>query len=123
MKCTIVFLITLAACHAADFEAGNAFSRQDAKPQSLAISWAAVAAANAADAATSWGRGELNPALGYGRFGARQAAIKGGVTAGAILLEYVLVRKYPRSARVFRILNFADAGVTGLVAAENVRTR
>jgi hypothetical protein len=84
------------------------------------ISVAFVAGSSAADIRTSWGRYELNPILGRGQFGARQAGIKIGLTTGLTLWQYWRIHKgKPEKPMVFG--NAIAAGVTAAVAAHNAR--
>lgn len=68
---------------------------------------------------------EMNPTLASsnGRFGAQSAALKIGITAGVIGLEYLMVHKHPRAARLLWKMNLASAGVTAGVAAHNYSLR
>ena len=97
-----------------------AFALDAALSRSWKISVAAMAAATAADAATSYGRPELNPVLGQ-QFGGRGIAIKAGVLFGTVWAEHRLLRKHPRFAKPFTIFNFAIAGTHGSVAVVNSR--
>ena len=84
-------------------------------------SLAAVVAGSACDAASSWGKGELNPVLAAnGTFGARSLALKAGIS-GAVLIPQALVRRHAAgAAKPLAVLNFAAAGVFGTVAAHNL---
>jgi hypothetical protein len=89
------------------------------------ISLAPVVASQALDVASSYGMRELNPMLAGpdGRFGAQGAGIKLGATAGLLGAEYLIVRKYPRSARVFSKINWSVSIVTTGFAAHNFAIR
>jgi hypothetical protein len=78
-----------------------------------------LAAANVADVATSMGRHELNPVLGAGQFGARATGVKIGISAAAIGVQYLILRRRPEATRKAAYVNFALAGATGGVAAFN----
>ncbi|HMD71708.1 MAG TPA: hypothetical protein VKF41_10220 [Bryobacteraceae bacterium] len=86
-------------------------------------SMAALMAANAADAVSSWGKPELNPALSgsAGRFGKEGALLKLGLAGGVVTVEFlVLRRRRSRSlAKALAWINFGDAAVTGAVAGRN----
>jgi hypothetical protein len=88
-------------------------------------SMAPLAASQALDAASSYGMRELNPLLAEpdGRFGARAAAMKLGVTGSLLALETLVVRRHPRSAKMFTIVNWAATGVTTGFAVHNFRIR
>jgi hypothetical protein len=68
---------------------------------------------------------ELNPLLASadGRFGAKAASIKFGATAAAVLVELAIVRKYPKSARLFSKLNWSSSALTAGIAAHNFAIR
>ncbi len=85
------------------------------------VSAAAVLAASAFDCQSSWGRLELNPLLrgSDGRFGAKGAGIKLGITAGSLFLEYALARKLPKAEKVGVVTNGLMAGVLTSVAVYN----
>jgi hypothetical protein len=89
------------------------------------FSLAPVFASQALDVTSSYGMRELNPMLASsdGRFGAKGAGIKLGATAGLLGVEYLLVRKYPRSARVFTKINWSVSIVTTGFAAHNFAIR
>jgi hypothetical protein len=80
-----------------------------------------LVASQGLDVASSWGMRELNPVLAdsRGAFGAKAASIKFGATAGLIGIEYLLVKKYPRSARVLAKLNWSGAALTTGFAVHN----
>jgi hypothetical protein len=86
-----------------------------------AISLAPLVASEALDAASSYGLRELNPVLAQqdGRFGMKAAGVKFGVIGGLIGVEYLLVRKYPRSAKFFTVINWTTAGATTGLAIHN----
>lgn len=86
-----------------------------------AASVAFLAVAETADIASSRGSYELNPVLGRGPFGARQASIKAGIVGGVILAEWLILRRHPDSSRAFKWANYIAGGVTVGVAIRNWR--
>jgi hypothetical protein len=85
------------------------------------ISLAPLFASQALDAASSYGMRELNPLLASpdGGFGMKATSLKFGVIGALATTEYFLVRKYPRSAKVFTIVNWTTAGATSALAVHN----
>jgi hypothetical protein len=95
---------------------------------------AALAASQAADVWTSVrdnGHGqEQNPLYQSSSGGfavGKGIAIKGGIAAGAVGIEYLILRLHPRSARKlslgFAALNFGIAASTSAVAVHNMGVR
>jgi hypothetical protein len=87
------------------------------------VSLAALAAANALDVQSSWGKHELNPNLGgpAGTFGTQGTLLKLGFQGGLVGVEYLFThhRPSPRLYRALALINFgASAGIAG-VAAHN----
>lgn len=85
---------------------------------------AAVVAGNAGDAASSWGKGETNPALRTGTpgiFSARSIAIKGGITAAVLMPQLIL--KHRHAEKAMAIVNFTAAGVCAAAVAHNLTIR
>ena len=80
-----------------------------------------LVASEALDASSSWGLRELNPVLAGsdGRFGMKATGIKFSVVGGLVGVEYLLVRKFPRSAKFFSIVNYSAAGITTGLAVHN----
>lgn len=80
--------------------------------------------ATSADAASSWGRVELNPVLrsSDGRFGARGLAIKGTFAIGVEIIKWRLAKRHPRE-RWVRALSLVPAAAFGTVSARNWRLR
>ena len=107
--------VTPAFAPSADSKARTAWKR----------SLLAVAASQSLDVASSYGLRELNPLLASsdGRFGGRAASIKLGTTAAVVALEYVLVKKYPKTARVFSKLNWSSSALTTGLAVHNFAIR
>jgi hypothetical protein len=90
--------------------------------QSLTVSQFALIGANIADTASSWGGYELNPALGRGEFGARQAVIKSAVIAGMILAENHIVKRNLKYKKALVIANWIGATmITGAATSNWVR--
>ena len=85
------------------------------------ISLAPLIASQALDAASSYGMRELNPLLAdsNGGFGMKAMSIKLGVTGAIVGVEYLIVSKYPRSARVISKLNWTSGIVTTGFAVHN----
>ena len=86
--------------------------------KALKWSWAALVAGNAMDAASSWGRPELNPILGP-TFGPRAAVIKFGIAGAVIGVEYLFVRRHPQIRKPLVIGNFIAGGLLCGVAVRN----
>jgi hypothetical protein len=85
------------------------------------ISLAPLVVSQSLDASSSWGLRELNPVLAGsdGRFGMKATAIKFGVIGGLMGAEYLLVKKFPASAKFFTMANYATAGITTGIAVHN----
>jgi len=125
-----VFIVLASASRAADMTlpAAPAFSRAapvDSGRNAWRRSLLPLVASQALDAGSSWGMRELNPVLANsnGRFGAQATAVKFGAVGAFIGIEYLLVKKYPRTAHVFAKLNWAGAVVTTGFAAHNFAIR
>lgn len=86
------------------------------------VSVAVLGAAQAADIASSYGNVgmERNPLFGE-TFDGRDAAIKLGIVAGVVAIQYIALRKHPNSklARKIAAINFAVGGATAGVAVRN----
>jgi hypothetical protein len=83
----------------------------------------ALAAASAFDAGSSAGRFESNPLFrsANGTFsGHRAFAIKGGTTAGIVLMQALFGRKNPEMYRQGAILNGSLAGAYSALALRNL---
>jgi hypothetical protein len=101
---------------------GDRSSASNAKwHRQWAISLAPLFASQALDAASSYGLRELNPLLASpdGGFGMKATTLKFGVVGALAATEYFVVRKYPRSAKVFTIVNWTAAGATSALAIHN----
>ena len=82
----------------------------------LIASQSFLAASQSADAISSRGLIETNPLLGRGPFGARQESIKGVATVGVIIAEWLIVRRWPGTARGFTWANYLTGAATFGVA-------
>jgi len=87
------------------------------------VSLGALAAANALDIHSSWGKHELNPALSgpTGRFGRDSALLKLALQGGLFGVECLITRGHP-TRKVYRVLsfiNFGAASAMGATAAHN----
>ena len=89
------------------------------------ISLAPLVASQALDAASSYGMRELNPLLASsnGGFEAKALGIKLGLTATAVGVEYLIVRKHAGAARGLSALNWAMGAVTAGLAVHNYAIR
>lgn len=86
---------------------------------------AAVAAANAADAVSSWKAQEANPLVaGTGtRFGIESLAIKSGFVATSLLIQHIALRHRPDWYKRMAWMNVVTAGALGQVARHNSSLR
>lgn len=132
---TRTLFVCLLTAHAAagQYAAGQSFIKHhlsgvrlaqipDARPKANLYHWslAALAAANVADVATTWGRPELNPILGgTARFGLVSLAAKSALCGGSFLLQRKLIHRNPGLRRTFTWVNFVMAGGLGGVAVHN----
>jgi hypothetical protein len=100
---------------------GDAPSPRASLPLSWKLSLAPLLASQGLDAASSYGKRELNPLLAtpQGQFGISSVVVKAGVTAGMIGVEYLIVKAHPAAARFFTKINWVAAGATSGVAAHN----
>ncbi|SRR5581483_7998760 len=89
------------------------------------VSLAPVVASQTLDVASSYGMRELNPVLAGpdGRFGGRAAGIKLGAAAGLLGVEYLIVRRFPGSARVLSKINWSASVLTTGFAIHNFSIR
>ncbi|MGO4880767.1 MAG: hypothetical protein ACLP59_08100 [Bryobacteraceae bacterium] len=84
------------------------------------VSQALLAGADAADAASSWGKNEANPLVRAGqRFSYGSLAIKLGAVSGCLAAQHYILRKAPEETPFFATANLAAAAVLGGVAAHN----
>jgi hypothetical protein len=125
---TLIGTIALFTASAVAEERGVLTDKSAPKASSRGLwKWSLVAygSANALDVWSSlephYGR-EMNSLLSNsnGGFNAGKAvAVKGGVFAATGITEYLLIRRYPRLAKVFSILNFGWSAAETGVAAHN----
>ena len=86
------------------------------------ISQTFLAGADAADAASSWGKNEANPLVRAGqRFSYSSLAIKLGALGGGLAVQHYAVRKAPELTPLFASANLATATMLGVVAARNMQ--
>jgi hypothetical protein len=85
------------------------------------VSQAMLAAANAADAASSWGKNEADPLVRTGRsFNYGSLAIKLGALTAGMAAQHHILRKTPNKTKLFASTNLAAAAMLGLVAEHNM---
>jgi hypothetical protein len=86
------------------------------------VSQAMLAGANAADAASSWGKNEANPLVRTGQtFSYGSLAVKMGALTGGLVAQHYILRKAPNETPLFASANLAAAAVLGVVAERNMR--
>lgn len=85
------------------------------------VSQALLAGADAADAASSWGKNEANPLVRAGqRFSYGSLAIKLGALGGGLAAQHFILRKAPEYTPLFACANLAGAGLLGVLAERNM---
>ena len=100
-----------------------------AKQTNLRRSWERsllpLLASQSLDAASSYGRRELNPLLAdaNGGFGMKATTMKFAVVGALIGVEYLVVRRHPRAAGIFSKINWSGAAVTTGLAMHNFSNR
>jgi hypothetical protein len=83
-----------------------------------------VAAVNVADTASSLrcqsspGVQEQNPL--YGQFNGRAVGIKAGLVGGQTAVQWLIVRKWPKSRRFLTVLNFGQSAAPAWAAVHNM---
>ena len=84
-----------------------------------------LAAANAADAASSWRLQECNPLLARpgGQFGVQSVMLKSAIVGASVLAQRVIVRRRPDWLKRMAWVNFATAGAIGAIAHHNAGLR
>jgi hypothetical protein len=108
---------------------GNSEAAKKANVRALTRAWERslipLVASQSLDAASSYGYRELNPLLASqnGTFGVKATAMKFSVVAGLIGVEYLLVRKSPKAARLFEKLNWSSSLLTTGLAVHNYVVR
>jgi len=86
------------------------------------VSQALLAGADAADAASSWGKHETNPLVRTGQsFGYGSLAIKLGALTGGVVAQHFILRKAPYQTPLFASANLAAAALLGVAAVHNMR--
>jgi hypothetical protein len=86
------------------------------------VSMAMLAGANAADAASSWGKKEANPLVRTGQtFSFGSLAVKMGALTGGLVAQHYILRNAPNETPLFASANLAAAAVLGVVAERNMR--
>lgn len=80
-----------------------------------------LVASQTLDVTSSWNHIELNPLLADSRggFGMKAASIKFGAVGAFVAVQYLVVRRYPKAARVFSKMNWATAIATTGFAVHN----
>lgn len=111
------YLTTPNGKQGAIFSAGNTLSTK------WKMSVVTLLVTSSLDTLSSWNQQEANPILGKGTFGLRQATLKGGITGGAVLTEWLWLRRHPKDAKVLSFVNFSASGVTLGVSIHNWRLR
>jgi hypothetical protein len=124
MRLFTTLLMSAVAVGAADLPVAHESVEDTARAaavRSWKISLAPLIASQALDASSSYGMRELNPVLASanGGFEMKGAMLKLGVTGAVVGAEYLIVRKYPRSARVIAKLNWTTGIVTTGFAIHN----
>lgn len=89
------------------------------------LSVVALAAANAVDASSSWGKYERNSALAGngGIFDQRSLLLKAGIMGAMVATQYIFARGSGKARRIATIMNFSTAAVYGATAVHNFRVR
>jgi hypothetical protein len=80
-----------------------------------------LAAAQADDAHSSWGKCEANSLLAGagGQFDGKSLLLKSAAVGGLAFFEQLTGQKHPKFYRVFSVVNFGISGGLGAVAAHN----
>jgi hypothetical protein len=86
------------------------------------VSQVALVTSQALDLASNWSGPEANPLLATdGRMGWKGRSAKISFTAGAVLLQEAIGRKWPSSRRYMAWFNFGVAAPTAMVSIHNWR--
>ena len=119
MQRTAAFLILL---FAVILPAASAADRPSRWRAVWRVSQAMLAGADAADAASSWGKNEANPLVRAGqRFSYGSLAIKLGALGAGMAAQHYILSKAPNKAPLFATTNLAAAAMLGVVAEHNMR--
>ena len=113
MKRTILIAVLAAASHAQAASWHRVWH----------ITQAALLASTTADVASSYGKPELDPLLGRGRYGVRQASLEFGITGAMIAVQQIAVRHKPFLAKRMAIVNLVRVGFFTGLAAHNESLR
>jgi hypothetical protein len=89
----------------------------------LRVTQAALLASTAADVASSYGQRELDPVLGRGRYGIRQASLEFGITGAMLAAQEILVHHKPFLAKRLAIVNLVRVGAFTGLAVHNESLR
>ena len=101
--------------------AASAADRQGRWHTAWRVSQALLAGADAADAASSWGKGEGNPLVRAGpRFSYGSLAIKLGALTGGLVAQHYILRNAPEQTALLASANLAGAAMLGVVAVHNL---
>ena len=124
MKLTVSLLLFVGTACAADLPASHLLIEETTRAAALKswkISLVPLIGSQALDTASSYGMRELNPLLAgpNGGFETKAVSIKLGVTAAVVGVEYLIVRRFPRSARTISKLNWTTGIVTTGFAVHN----
>jgi hypothetical protein len=124
MMCSAILLIAAFGASGADLPVAHQSIEDTTRAATLKfwkVSLAPLIASQVLDVTSSYGMRELNPLLASpnGGFEMKGAVIKLGVTGVAVGAEYLIVRKYPRSARIISKLNWTSGIVTTGFAIHN----
>lgn len=97
---------------------------QTGRSQDRNYEWsvATVLGTNAIDGHSSWNRYELNPVLGRGQFGPRQAGIKAAIVGGWQVAQWLVVRRWPETQRAATFVNYGASAGTSVVAIRNYKS-
>jgi len=87
------------------------------------VTQAALVASTAADVVSSYGKSELDPVLGRGRYGMRQASLEFGITGAMIAVQEIAVHHKPFLAKRMAIVNLVRGGLFTGLAVHNERLR
>lgn len=84
---------------------------------------ASFATASTFDIASSWGGRELNPIVGIGTFGMRQAVISASMAGGIVLASHLIAKRWPASRRVLKWSLIGGALVHGYASSRPIQSR
>jgi hypothetical protein len=87
------------------------------------VTQAAMLASTTADVASSYGKRELDPVLGRGRYGIRQASLEFGITGAVLAIQEISVHHKPFLAKRLAIVNLVRTGAYTGLAVHNEMLR